>query len=91
MLVMIRVSIKELKELIREQAEINEIFGNKSSGFAKLLDSILQDFSGITKKLEKAHELAPEGIAKAIVMGLHSDTFNDLSKVRKYVRQLKTM
>lgn len=80
--------------MIREEVEcavtLNELFGTELS-FSKVLDSIMQDLTGTGKKIEKAHELAPAGQAKAIVAGLHSDLFNKAAEFRKYIEQLKNM
>lgn len=89
-----RVSVKELRKLIREEKEyanaINELFGNKPD-FGKMLDSILQDLANTNKKVEQAHQAAPSGPAKAIVAGIHSDLFNKVAEFRKYIEQLKNM
>lgn len=88
-----KVTLGQLRSLIREEVSINELFG-KPSSFAGVLDSIVNDLYGVTKKVEKAqkaHELAPGGAAKAIVTGLHSDLFNQVAEFRKYVERLKGM
>lgn len=59
--------------------------------FSSVLDSILQDLYNTNKKVEKAHELAPQGPAKAIVAGIHSDILNKAGEIRKYVEQLKKL
>ena len=84
-----KVKVKQLRKLISEQIELNELFGK--SDFSQVLDNILQDLQNTNKKVEKAHELAPQGPAKAIVAGLHSDLFNQVAEFRKYVEQLKAM
>lgn len=61
----------------------------ESNEFTTYLDKVLQDLHDTGKKLEKAHELAPGGTAKAIVAGLHSDLFNKAAEFRQYVNQLK--
>ena len=82
-----KTSVRQLRSLIREQLQL-ELFGGKSD-FSGILDGIVSDLYGVTKKIEKAHELAPQGTAKAIVTGLHSDLFNNVAEFRKYVEQLK--
>ncbi len=89
-----KTSIKQLRRLIHEEREyvqaMNELFGiGQGPDFSKMLDSIMMDLQTTGKKLEKAHEAAPEGTAKAIVAGLHSDLFNKAAEFRKYVEQLK--
>lgn len=74
--------------LVREHA-LDELFGR--SDFSSVLDAVLKDLLDTNKKLEKAHQLAPQGPAKAIVAGLHSDLFNTSAEFRKYVEQLKGM
>lgn len=82
-----KVTVGQFRSLVREQLQL-ELFG-KPADFASVLDSIVSDLYGVTKKVEKAHELAPQGPAKAIVTGLHSDLFNQVAEFRKYVEQLK--
>ena len=86
-------SIKELRQLIREEVEysraLNELFGKPD--FGKMMDDIMQDLYDTTKKIEKAHQLAPAGAGKAIVAGLHSDLFNKVAEFREYVNKLKVM
>ena len=88
------LTVKELRFLIREACgdahELNELFGKKQ-GFAPVLDDIMQSLLDTNKKIEKAHELAPSGAAKAIVAGLHSDLFNKVAEFRDYIKQLKAM
>lgn len=89
-----KTSVKELRRLIREEQEytgaLDELFGiGEKADFGKMLDVIMQDLANTNKKLEKAHEVAPQGTAKAIVAGLHSDLFNKIAEFRKYVEQMK--
>ena len=87
-----RVSVGDLKQLIREEREyaqaLQELFGSRPN-FESVLDAIMTDLQSLNKKIEKAHELAPAGAAKAIVTGIHSDIFNKSAEIRKYVEQLK--
>jgi hypothetical protein len=88
----VKTTIGELRKLVREEREragfLNELFGSRPD-FSALLDSVMQDLSDASKKVEKAHGLAPEGTARAIVAGLHSDLFNKTSEFRKHIEQLK--
>lgn len=79
----------DLRKLIRERARLDELFG--SNDFGSVLDSVLRDLLDANRKVERAHQLAPNGPAKAIVMGLHSDLFNQVAGFRKYVEQAKAM
>lgn len=81
-----KVTVRQLRSLIKEQLQL-ELFGKND--FSGVLDAIVSDLYNVTKKVEKAHELAPQGPAKAIVTGLHSDLFNQVAEFRKYVEQLK--
>lgn len=85
-----RTTVGQIRRLIREEAAVNELFGKKAD-LSSVLDDVLQDLLDANKKVEKAHELAPQGPAKAIVAGLHSDLFNKASEFRKYVEQLKAL
>lgn len=89
-----RATVGQIRRLIREEAQrqstVNELFGKKAD-LGSVLDDVLQDLLDANKKVEKAHELAPQGPAKAIVAGLHSDLFNKASEFRKYVEQLKAL
>lgn len=89
-----RTTIGAIRTLIREEREyaeaLQEIFGKKVD-FGGKLDQIVQNLFNINKEVEEAHKLAPAGPAKAIVAGIHSDLFNKVAEIRKYVEQLKTM
>jgi hypothetical protein len=89
-----QVKLGDLRKVIREEMEyaqaINEIFGKKQD-FGGMLDQIVQHLFNINKEVEEAHKLAPMGPAKAIVAGIHSDLFNKVAEIRKYVEQLKGM
>jgi hypothetical protein len=91
----VKLTVGQLKQIIREADEreqLKEFFGSKKgSSFGAVLDDILKDLYDTNKKVEKAHELAPAGPAKAIVMGLHSDLFNKVAEFRKYVEELKKL
>ena len=88
-----KISIRQLRVVIREEFAaldtLNELFGKKD--FASALDAVLQGLADTNKKVEHAHELAPQGPAKAIVAGLHSDLFNQIGEFRKYVEKLKSL
>jgi hypothetical protein len=88
-----KIRVGDLKQLIQEEQEysqaLQELFGKKQPDFNGILDAILMDLQNLNKKVEQAHELAPAGPAKAIVVGIHSDIFNKAAEVRKYVEQLK--
>lgn len=87
-----RLTLRELKDIVREALELNEIFGlSQQRSFEKSLDDIVDDMYRTTQKLERAHQLAPGGTAKAIVAGLYNDAFNQLSEFRKYVQELKSL
>ena len=100
-----KIKYGDLKRLIREEREyaeaLQEIFGmgkKKVSGeamgsahFAGALDKFMEDLFGLNKQVEELHKVAPQGPAKAIVAGIHSDLFNKAAEIRKYVEQLKTM
>jgi len=89
-----QVRVGDLRQLVREEHEyaeaLQEIFGKKQD-FGGLLDQILMDLQNTNKKVEQAHQLAPQGPAKAVVAGIHSDLFNKAAEIRKYVEQLKSM
>ncbi len=89
-----KVRYGDIKRMIREEREyslaLQEIFGKKPD-FAGILDKIMADFQNLGKEVEEAHKLAPQGAAKAIVAGIHSDLFNKGAEIRKYVEQLKRM
>lgn len=89
-----RTTIKELRKLIREESEysraIVELF-NENTDFGSILNDVIQDLYNTNKKIEKAHELAPQGPARAIIAGLHSDLFNQVAEFRKHVEQLKKL
>jgi len=80
-----RVTVGQLRGIIREAVEAQQ------GDFSSVLDGVLQDLYNTNKKIEKAHELAPQGPAKAIIAGLHSDLFNQAAEFRKYVEQLKKL
>ena len=89
-----KATTKEIRRLVREEREyleaLHELFGSKPK-FGKMMDAILGELQVASKHLEQAHQVAPEGTAKAIVAGLHSDLFNKVSEFRKYVGQLKNI
>jgi len=85
------ITIRELKQAIREELCFNEALFGGEGRYEDILDSVLRDLYDTNKKLERAHQLAPSGPSKAIVMGLHSDLFNKAAEFRKYVAQLKAM
>lgn len=68
-----------------------EASASEQADFGLVLDSVLQDLYSTNKKVEKAHELAPEGPAKVIVAGIYSDLFNKVAEIRKYAEQLKKL
>lgn len=88
-----KIKAGELRKLIQEEHEyaqaLQELFGKPD--FNGLLDSILMDLQNLNKKVERVHQVAPQGPAKAIVAGIHSDIFNKAAEVRKYVEQLKSL
>lgn len=53
------------------------------------LDKTLDDLNASLKDLEVAHSEAPDEESKTILMGVHSDLYNQLGDVRKYIRKLK--
>ena len=65
-----KTTVGELKRLIKEEQEYTEalleLFGKKKD-FSAQLKEILQDLANTNKKLEQAHQAAPQGPAKAIV------------------------
>ena len=89
-----KVRLGDLRRVIKEEQEyaqaLQEIFGKKKD-FGTTLDDIVQKLFSINKEVEEAHKLAPQGAAKAIVAGIHSDLFNKVAEIRKYVEQLKSM
>jgi hypothetical protein len=90
----VKTTVSQLRKLIREEREytraLNELFGiGEKADFGKMLDSVMVDLQNTNKKLEKAHQVAPQGTARAIVAGLHSDLFNKIAEFRKYVEKLK--
>jgi len=89
-----RITVGQLKKLIKEEREyaaaIQELLGENSE-FGSILDSVLSDLGATNKKIEKAHEIAPQGPARAIIAGLHSDLFNKVAEFRKYIAQLKKL
>ena len=70
-----------------EEALIRELAGDVGSA----LDEVIKDLYETTKKLEQAHESAPEGPARAIIAGLYSDFFNKVAEFRKYAGQVKAL
>jgi hypothetical protein len=91
-----KTTVKQLRRLVREEREytlaLNELFGiGEKPDFGKMLDIIMHDLYAINKKIEQAHKAAPDGTAKAIVAGLHSDLFNKIGEFRKYVVKLKSL
>lgn len=78
-----KVTLGQLRILIREEVAMGD--------FGSVLDDVMHDLYATNKKIEKAHELAPMGPAKAIVAGLHSDLFNKVAEFRKHVEQLKQL
>ena len=89
-----RTTVKELRKLIREETEYSEAIAqlfSENADFGSILNDVLQDLFNTNKKIEKAHELAPQGPAKAIIAGLHSDLFNQAAEFRKYIDQLKKL
>lgn len=90
-----KVRLGDLRKVIREEQEyaqaLNELWGKKAPDFGGMLDQIVQHLFNINKEVEEAHKLAPQGPAKAIVAGIHSDLFNKVAEIRKYVEQLKGM
>lgn len=89
-----KVRLGDLRRVIREEREhaqaLQELFGKKVD-FGGMLDKIVQDLFNINKQVEEAHKAAPQGTAKAIVAGIHSDLFNKVAEIRKYVEQLKSI
>lgn len=51
------------------------------------MDEVLYDLYDVNKKIEKAHRLAPQGTAKAIIAGMYSDLFNKIAEFRKYIEK----
>lgn len=87
------LTLGQLRELVQEEHAYTQALAETGSeaDFGSVLDTILQDLYNTNKKVEKAHQLAPGGTAKAIVAGIHSDLFNKVSEFRKYVQQLKQL
>lgn len=85
-----KTTVGQLRRIIKEEQDLREFFSKKET-LANLLDQVLQDLQDTNRKIEKAHQIAPVGPARAIVAGLHSDLFNQTAEFRKYVAQLKTM
>jgi hypothetical protein len=81
--------IEEELHAVLTHRRLNEMFGKHD--FASALSDIMQALQGAEKKIEKAHEMAPPGPAKAIVAGLHSDLFNKIAEFRDHIRQLQGM
>lgn len=91
-----KVTVGQLRRIIREvrvglSEDSRASASSQQADFGTVLDSILQDLYNTNKKVEKAHELAPQGPAKAIVAGIHSDLFNKVAEIRKYAEQLKKL
>lgn len=86
-----KTTVGQLKRLIQEEREhaeaVNEIFGKKAD-FGSMMKDVLQDLYDTNKKIEQAHSLAPQGPAKAIVAGMHSDLFNKVAEFRKHIEEL---
>ncbi len=89
--VTMRVRLGDLRRAIREEREyvqaLNELFGKKP-GLDELLKQVMEDLQATNKKIEQAHEVAPGGVAKAILAGLHSDLFNTMAEFRKHVAEV---
>lgn len=80
------------RALAKRQGRLNEALIRELAGnVGDALDEVIHDLYGTTKKLEQAHELAPEGPAKAIIAGLYSDFFNKVAEFRKYAGQVKAL
>ena len=65
--------------------------GRARARLGPVLDDAMRDLHSAEKKIEAAHELAPQGAARAIVAGVHSDLFNTEASFRKYFEQVKRL
>ena len=83
------VLIEEELQAALVTRRLNELFGKHD--FASALGDIMQALQAAEKKVEKAHEMAPAGVAKAIVAGLHSDLFNKIAEFRDHIRKLQSL
>lgn len=70
-----------------DKGEVNEASAHQ--GYQSLLDQAMNDMLSVNKTLEQAHEQAPAGVPKAIIMGLHNDVFQTVTTFREYVGKLK--
>lgn len=75
--------------LSRLLSNVQEAALPQVAGYQSLLDQAMNDMLSVNKTLEKAHEQAPAGAPKAIIMGLHSDVFNTVATFREYLGKLK--
>lgn len=82
-----KIKVRELRNIIGRM--LNEDAGVGS--YVQALDDIMDAMTGADKKIEVAHSHAPEGKAKAVLVGLHQELLNQTAEFRKYIRQLKVM
>ena len=86
-----RTTVGELRKLVQEEKEyaeaLNELFGKKAD-FGSMMKAVLMDLQNVNKKIEQAHQAAPEGAAKAVVAGMHSYIFNKIAEFRKHLEDL---
>lgn len=81
-----KLTVKQLREAV--QYALSE---DVEGGFEQALDDIMDAMTSADKKIELAHAQAPEGKARAVLVGLHQELLNQTSEFRKYIRQLKVM
>ncbi len=63
----------------------------KDHRYDSLLDEIMSNLMSVDKTIERAHEVAPAGASKAVLVGLHQDLFQMTHEFRTYIRQLKQL
>ena len=71
------------------QRRINELFGRDD--FMSVIGDVMKALQDANKKVERAHELAPTGPAKAIIAGIHSEIFNQIAELRPHIDQLRAL
>ena len=76
-----KIRLHELRRIIREEL----------SSFPAALDDSMNQLLQVNKSLEVAHQMAPEGEAKATIAGMHNDMFQKIAEFRGYVRKLKSL
>ena len=83
-----QATVGEIRRAVKA-ALLQELGGRPATTYNDFLNRTLYDMQSLLKTVERAHQLAPQGTAKAIIAGIHSDLFNQAAEIRKYVERLK--